>query len=83
MIYLKLIAFEIIFSPPKWIFSAAKKYTQTNPLLFPKLNFSYNTEGEMRLFELTNFGTSFVGTIVNSLIAGNLLFFLQKLSNIF
>ena len=64
--------FKIIFSPPKWIFGAAKKYTQTNPLLFSELSFSYNSEGEMTSFELTNFGTSPVGTTVNSLIAGNL-----------
>ena len=59
----------------KWIFSTAKKYTQTNPLLFSKLNFSYNSEGEMTSFELTNFCTSPVGTTVNSLIAGNLPIF--------
>ena len=74
--------FEIIFSPPKWIFSTAKKYTQTNPLLFSELYSSYNLEGEMT-FQLTNFGISTVGTIVNSLIAGNLPNFLKKLSNIF
>ena len=72
---------KIIFSPPKWIFGAAKKYAQTNPLLFSELNFSYNSESQMTSFELTNFGTSPVGATVNSLIAGNLPN-LKKLSNI-
>ena len=50
---------------------ALLRNTQTNPLLFPKLNFSYNSEGEMTSFELINFGTSPVATTANSLIAGN------------
>ena len=52
-----LALFETIFLPPKWIFSDAKKYTQTNLLLFSELNFLYNSEGEMTSLELTTVNT--------------------------
>ena len=64
--------FEINLSPPKWIFNAAKKCNHTSPLLLPELNLLYSSEGEMTSLDRTKLGTSPVGTIVSSLIAGNL-----------
>ena len=49
-----------------------KKCTQTKSLALPKLSLLYSSKGEIMSRNLTKLGTLPVGTILSSMIAGNL-----------
>ena len=55
---------------------------QTNHLVSPELNILYSSEGEMTPTDLTKLGTSSIGTVISSLVAGNLPNAKKNLSNV-
>ena len=64
--------FKIFFSPPKWLFNAAKNYTQTKPWASVWLKNSYNSNGERLSLVLTNDGIDPRGIAASVSTAGNL-----------
>ena len=65
--------FEIILSPTRETFNAARNCTQSSPWASVELKFSYKSNGERISFAFTNDGTTPGGTMAKLSTTGNLL----------
>ena len=63
--------FEIILSPPRKTFNAARNCTQTSPWAYVEVKFSYKSNGVRISFVFTNNGTTPVGTMAKVSTARN------------
>ena len=64
--------FEIILSPPRQTFNAARICTQTSPWASIESKLLYKLNSERISYVFTNDGTTPVGTIAKVLTVGNL-----------